>query len=224
MENNYQKSNGYWVYVLITPNGMFYIGYSGLIPEERWKKNLYKDKSVWKYIEQYGWENIRKVVLKDGLTKEQALQLEDLLIQEARKGGWCINERRSGLIKMKDVHTYNVQKGKKYWLEHREELIEKNKKYREKHQEEITKWCEQYREDHRDELNNKQKEYYKNHSTERKEYIKKWRSTPEGKIYDRVHGFNQRHPDRIIETPLEAKQKYLQRGYIPDYIKSDDLI
>lgn len=27
-----------------------------------------------------------------------------------------------------------------------------------------------------------------------------------------------------IETPLEAKRKYLESGYIPPYIKSDDLI
>lgn len=51
----------------------------------------------------------------------------------------------------------------------------------------------------------------------------KQRSTPEGKIYNRVCAFNHYHPDQIKETPLEAKQKYLQWGYIPDYIKSDDL-
>lgn len=62
MKINYQSVTGWWVYCLITPDGMFYIGCSGMSPEERWKKNLYKDKSVWKYIEQYGWEKIRKVI------------------------------------------------------------------------------------------------------------------------------------------------------------------
>lgn len=47
--------------------------------------------------------------------------------------------------------------------------------------------------------------------------------TPERKIYRRVCDYNRHHPDLKKETPLEAKQKYLQWGYIPDYIKSDDL-
>lgn len=50
----------------------------------------------------------------------------------------------------------------------------------------------------------------------------KRRSTPWGKIYDRVHAYNQNHTP--IETPLEAKQKYLEWGYIPNYIKNSDLL
>ena len=48
-------------------------------------------------------------------------------------------------------------------------------------------------------------------------------SKPEGKIYNRVNNFNRQHPDRIVETPLEAKRKYLESGYIPEYIKHSDL-
>lgn len=46
---------------------------------------------------------------------------------------------------------------------------------------------------------------------------------PEGKIYNRVKAFNNDHPDRVVETALEAKNKYIQTGYIPTYIKHDDL-
>ena len=49
------------------------------------------------------------------------------------------------------------------------------------------------------------------------------RLTPGGRIYYRVHSFNHDHPDLAIETPLEAKRKYLESGYIPQYIKHDDL-
>lgn len=56
-----------------------------------------------------------------------------------------------------------------------------------------------------------------------KDYLKQIRSTPEGKIYDRVNAYNQYHPDLAIETPLEAKQKYLDWGYIPSYVKNVDL-
>ena len=170
----YPKVEGWWCYCLIFPDGMFYIGCSKQEPNQRWRMVKYKNLTV--YIEKYGWDNIRKVVLCDGLTKEQSLQLEDLLIQEARKGGWCLNQKRSG-----------GERWTKNSIEYQEYLK-----------------SEQYK------------------SVVKKSLLKT-KCKPEYKIYDRVHSFNNYHPDRIIETPLEAKQKYLQRGYIPDYIKSDDL-
>ena len=49
----------------------------------------------------------------------------------------------------------------------------------------------------------------------------KYRAKPERKIYNRVYVYNRTHTP--IETPLEAKRKYLEIGYIPQYIKHDDL-
>lgn len=65
------------------------------------------------------------------------------------------------------------------------------------------------------------KSYREDHKEEIKQYHKQRLSTPEGKIYNRVSKYNQRHTP--IETPMEAKQKYLETGYIPNYIKNDDL-
>ena len=56
-----------------------------------------------------------------------------------------------------------------------------------------------------------------------RKYQRKKLATPEGKIYNRVKAYNKCHPDRAIETPLEARQKYIESGYIPDYIKHNDL-
>lgn len=67
-----------------------------------------------------------------------------------------------------------------------------------------------------------QKQWYEEHKEERKEYFKQRLSTPEGRIYDRVKTFNRCHTP--IETPMEAKMKYIETGYIPDYIKNDDLM
>lgn len=58
----------------------------------------------------------------------------------------------------------------------------------------------------------------------RKEKSRQFLSTPEGKIYNRVASFNLSNPDKITEKPIEAKKKYLESGYIPSYIKNDDLI
>lgn len=48
-------------------------------------------------------------------------------------------------------------------------------------------------------------------------------NTPEMRIYTRVSAFNRLHPDRIVETPLEARERYIAEGYVPDYIKNNDI-
>lgn len=181
MMRKYQKTEGFYVYAHVTPDGLFYIGMSKQQPYERWRKCNYKSTALQTYIEKYGWDKIRHFIFKDGLTREQALQLEDLLIQEATKGEYCINKQRSGLIYVTNKNAYYRQH------------YATNEEYREK-----------------------RKVYDKQRKQQRRE-------TPEGKIYNRVSSYNQRHPDLKIETPKEAKQKYLDTGYIPTYIKNNDL-
>lgn len=178
---NYQTTTDYWVYAHITPDGLFYIGTSQQQPCDRWRQSAYKETALYEYIQKYGWENIKHFIFKDGLTREQAMQLEDLLIQEATEKGYCINKQRSGLIEVSDRNAYNRQ------------LYAENEQFRER------------------------RKVYK------KAYMKQRNSTPEGKIYYRVASYNKYHPDLKVETPLEAKKKYLENGYLPDYIKNDDL-
>ena len=171
----YPKVTGSWTYGhIVVPEKLIYIGRSDQ-PEccYRWNPSGYKTTELYPYIEKHGWDNIKHIVFKDGLTKEQAKQLEGLLIKQATIDGWCINKNES----------YGMFNKKTYF-----------------------------------------KQYRESHKAEQKTYSMKFRSTPEGKIYDRVHTFNRDHPDRKIETPLEAKNKYLEYGYIPSYIKNDDLV
>lgn len=176
-KRKYQKTTGYWVYAHVTPDDKYYIGMSQMQPCYRWRKNSYKDNSLQPYIQKFGWENIKHIIIQDNLTKEDASKIEDALIQAAKENGNCVNQQRSGLIKVSDVNAYAKQ------------LYAENEEFREK--------C--------------------------KAYAKQRRATPEGKIYNRVYNFNRYHPDRVIETTTEAKQKYLSTGYIPTYIKNDDL-
>ena len=169
----YQIISGYMVYAHITPNRMIYIGMSKLQPCRRWRPSMYQGKSLYPYIEQYGWENIEHRVLIDGLSKEQAEQIEDWFIRKATADGFCINKQGSGGLCRDDRKAYD-------------------------------------------------KRYHKEHKEEKQAYCKQWRSTIEGKIYYRVSNYNRNHTP--IETPKEAKQKYLATGYIPAYIKTSDLI
>lgn len=132
-------------------------------------------------ITEYGWENIEHKVLVDGLTKAQAEQWEDRIIQALSMNGMCINKNRSGGLYRDDKQSY----------------------------------MKQWEEDHKEERKTYNKQRYE-------DYNKKRLSTPEGKIYNRVKSYNLYHTP--IETPMEAKQKYLEYGYIPTYIKNNDLI
>ena len=195
----------------IIPVKLHYYGYTGNGIERR-KANGYKTTALQYYIDQYGWDNISTTIVTEGLTKKEAEQQENQLIREGWERGDCINERGSGGERRDNPEKYYKIKNKEYYDEHKSEISDYKKQYRKEHLEQCRKIQKNCYQKHKNEYQDKGREN-----------MKKQRSTPEGKIYDRVHSFNQRHPDKIKETPLEAKQKYLQRGYIPDYIKNDDL-
>lgn len=185
MYRKHQKTQGFWVYVIMTPDKMYYAGMSNQQPKNRHRQSQYKGIELEPYIEKYGWDSMEISILQDNMTEEQALYWEGRLIDFYCSIGRCINKRRSG-----------------GWT---------------KDKEKVSKYHKQYDKEHREQ----RRQYNKKHREERKQYDAKRRSTPEGKIYNRVKNYNHNHTP--IETPMEAKQKYLESGYIPDYIKNDDL-
>lgn len=74
----------YTVYKHTAPNGKVYIGITKQKPEQRWNYgNGYRqNKHFYRAILKYGWENIRHEIVANGLTKEQACDLEIELIAE----------------------------------------------------------------------------------------------------------------------------------------------
>lgn len=72
----------YTVYKHTTPSGKVYIGITGKKPEYRWKNGKgYKDNAHFdNAIKKYGWENIKHEIVQNGLTKQQACDLEIELI------------------------------------------------------------------------------------------------------------------------------------------------
>lgn len=208
-------SDNYTVYthrVVTEDNGpMYYVGVT-INPKQRWYASCYCETALKPYIDKYGWDNIEHRVFADGLDYEMARKLEDTLIQLYRHFDSCINYNRSGLI-ANDKNVYNRQ-----WYANNGEWVERyNQRRRDRHAND-PEYAEHIRQQDRDKYAN-DPEY----AERRRQYEREKRATPEGKIYDRVRGFNQRHPDRIVETPLEAKKRYLEQHIIPDYIKNNDL-
>lgn len=79
-----QYNNKFVVYLMTFPNGKKYCGYSSNI-KRRWRNaNEYKGQRVYKAIEKYGWENIKKEILYIFDNKQEALNKEHEVIDEMR--------------------------------------------------------------------------------------------------------------------------------------------
>lgn len=81
-----QMDNNYSVYQHVTPDNMYYFGQTNNI-KRRWRNNgaEYKGTALQPYIEKFGWENIQHIVLFKEQTRENALFIENFLIETARE-------------------------------------------------------------------------------------------------------------------------------------------
>ena len=142
MENNYS------VYQHVTPDGMYYFGQTQNV-ERRWRNNgaEYKGTALYPHIEKFGWENIKHIVLFRDKTKEDALWIEDFLIETAREDGVCINQRRSGLISKGE--GYDQDRNQKYYETNKGQIQERQKQYYEKNKQQILEQQKQYYEENK---------------------------------------------------------------------------
>lgn len=97
------EKNNYKVYVLAFPNGKFYVGCTGQQLERRWNYGFgySENPEMFADIQKYGWTNIQKFLIKDGLTQRESYNLEQFFIQEnktyLKEFGYnrCIRQGRS---------------------------------------------------------------------------------------------------------------------------------
>lgn len=139
-KSKYPTVVGYWVYSLYVPSiDSYYIGMSKRQCRQRWQKSNYKGMALEQYLDE--WQDMIKTVIQDGLTKEQAVQLEDELIVKYRNENRCINQQRSGNIYKNDKNAYAKEyyktneeykehqnnKAREYYNENREEVKRKGR-------------------------------------------------------------------------------------------------
>ena len=74
----------YTVYKHIFPNDKIYIGITCNSPKTRWGNQGYgyKNQLVGRAIKKYGWNNIEHIIIRKGLTKEEAKIAERKLIKK----------------------------------------------------------------------------------------------------------------------------------------------
>ena len=92
------NKNNYSVYVHTTPSGKMYVGMTCQDVKKRWAYgNGYRTQVFYKAIQKYGWNNIQHEVIAEHLTKEEAENFEEVLIEKLKT-----RNRKYG---------YNVAKG-----------------------------------------------------------------------------------------------------------------
>ena len=191
----------YVVYEHITPDGMYYFGQTQNV-ERRWSNNgaEYKGTSLYPYIEKYGWDNIQHIILFRDQTKEDALFIENFLIETAREDGVCINKQRSGLISKEE--GYNQDRNQKYYEQNKDRIRERQREYNQKNRDEILEQRRQRYQKNRDEI----LEYYQKNREKRLEQSRQYYQKNRDEINERRRQRNQRKKQ-------ESQLKEL--GYIP---------
>ena len=165
------KTNKYWVYTITSPDGMVYVGRSGRNKTwERWKPSEYKKTPmVKKEIEKWGWKNLKKEVVKSGLSYDESYILEHELILFCKINGVSLNIYDSGGLK---CGGNSKEYDKKYRETHIVEIRQYNSKYKKEHyiqrkhmsdsdREAIREYHREYYTTNREKINKRRRELYK---------------------------------------------------------------
>ena len=107
----------YKVYIHKFPNGKAYVGITRQEPKVRWGggNGYVRNEYMHRAIKKYGWENIEHIILFDGLSEEDACEIEKSLIKKYRtnekefgynieSGGQCSNLAESTKQKLREAH------------------------------------------------------------------------------------------------------------------------
>jgi hypothetical protein len=142
----YKELDGYWIYTHTTPDGCVYVGMSGTKHTyDRWQSGSYLKTGLGPDIEKWGWDNIKHEIIKDGLTKEEALEMEEEIRLFCEKNGVSLNKNRTGMVieKSGGYNEYHAS----YREEHRDAAKNKTKEWRknnsERHRENCRRWFDE---------------------------------------------------------------------------------
>ena len=191
--------NNYSVYQHVTPDGLYYFGQTQNV-EKRWSSNgiHYKETSLYPYIEKFGWDNIQHIVLFRDQTRENALWIENFLIETAREDGVCINKNRSGNVSKEEEYQQQyyeqnkdkiLEKQKQYYEENKDKRLEYKRQYYEKNKDKIIEYQEknkdkivEYREKNKEKKREYAREYYEKNREKRREQIKQYQEQNKDKL------------------------------------------
>ena len=136
----------YTVYMHVTPSGKRYIGITCRKPEYRWNhgKGYSLNPHFFNAINKYGWENIEHIIVDSNLSKDDAFELEKILIKVHNTtdpslgynhsiggdgGAKGVKRSAESIRKMVEHRDYSTSwaKGKHFSKEHRKKIGDAHK-------------------------------------------------------------------------------------------------
>lgn len=207
----------YSIYIHINnKNNKCYIGQTIQMPKDRWGYNgiCYKTQAFYNTIKKYGWDNISHVVICYGLSKEEANDMEILLISifKSTNGNFGYNVENGGntVGKMSEETKEKLRKfhtGKQLSEETRKKLSEAKKGEKHylygKHLSEEHK--EKLRESHKGLQSGEKHPLYNKHHSE--ETVEKMREAHKGKYEgENNHMYGKRHSEETRKKMSEARK------------------
>lgn len=162
ISKNNQNNKSFLVYKHTNlTNGKVYIGITNRSPEERWKQGkAYKSNEHFtSAINKYGWDGFSHEIVKRGLTKEEALLLEESLIKE-----YDSTNRDKGY----NILLSSIENHPRFTEDSKIKMSESRKEYfRNMSDEEYERYCCRCKEassteEYRNRVSNRMTEYYKN--------------------------------------------------------------
>ena len=77
-EENLSSLNNWKVYIHISPNLKTYVGVTSRDISKRWEggKGYKSQRLFYRAIQKYGWDNFKHIIIAEGLTSEEASQME----------------------------------------------------------------------------------------------------------------------------------------------------
>lgn len=197
--DNMTENKNYCVYVHTSPSGKKYIGQTCQSLEKRWGENgiRYLEKKNDKYIhppfaraiKKYGWDNFKHEVVANNLTKEEADNLEKLLIKNlntmnSKYGYNCKEGGSNGSLSEETRRRISEShKGNKNYIYGKQMSGEHKRKLSEAHKGKLV--SEETRKKISESLKGENNHMYgKHHSDETKEKLSE---SHKGKILSREH-------------------------------------
>ena len=232
MENNYS------VYQHVTPDGMYYFGQTQNV-ERRWRNNGagYKGTALQPYIEKFGWDNIQHIVLFENQTRENALWIENFLIETAQEDGVCINKNRSGLVskeegyrqeyyeqnkqqiseQKKQYYEQNKDKFKEYYEQNKDKISEQKQQYYEQNKQQISEQKKQYYEQNKQQILEQQKQYYETNKEQIREKQNQYYEQNKDKISEQKQQYYEQNKQQILEQQKQYRERKKQEQQFKEF-------
>ena len=191
----------YFVYVHVNKiNGKKYYGQTcAPTPEQRFHKDgsgYIRSPYFWSAIQKYGWDNFEHIILHEGLTKDEADNLEKFYIKQDDTmnplHGYNRTKGGDGYSLGKDSYSkeYSKQNHRRRYETNREEIIKKNTQYNkdrgeihkqylhdyiQTHKEQKRASNKKYEETHKEQVAARRRKYDEEHREQRNAYMREYR-------------------------------------------------